>query len=693
VTSKVRPIGAAPASSAATPAAGRARARTTWLALAGILTLAAFLRFWQLDGLPPGLYHDEAYYGLDALSLLNGEQFPIYHEGWELYAADAHAGRPPAPTRFPVFFEGNYGREPLHVYLVALSIWLFGPTPWAIRLVSAAAGVAAVWTTYLAAAALFVDNKERPVPVSDHRPLMAAFFIATLYPALTFSRFGIRAMLFVPFETLAVFCFWQGINKAGERGRPPVAWFAAAGFFLGAGLYTYAAARLLPLVFLVFIPLWFWLERPALARYWRVVAVMAASSVVTALPLLLFYARYPYFLVFRTTFVANKGLGTVPGKPWLTWFGNIGRVALGFFWLGEGHLRHNLPGRPYLDPIQFALFVPGFVVTLRRFLRPRDAFLLIWFGVMLLPTLLSGDAPHFGRMTGAAPAIAMLLAAGAGHLVAWLRLWLPARPVIATTLLLLAVSAIWTGRDYFAGYGRHAQLDDAFYLADWQLGQFAAAQPPEAALYLSPAQEEMATIYFALANEWQRLRSFNAAAGALPLGMPGSPAVYLVRPSEDAAFTTLGAFYAEVAPGERQADYVPFFVPGDSRRLRAEQRTAVNWGGTISLVGWSQEVAGVDLVVTLYWQAQSRLERNYTAFVHVLDGEDRVVAQLDRQPGGYPTGEWRLGEMVVDVYRVPLPSTLAPGTYTVQTGFYYLPTLERLDEPATLLPLVVEVEG
>jgi hypothetical protein len=104
-------------------------------------------------------------------------------------------------------------------------------------------------------------------------------------------------------------------------------------------------------------------------------------------------------------------------------------------------------------------------------------------------------------------------------------------------------------------------------------------------------------------------------------------------------------------------------------------------------------VAGVDLVVTLYWQAQSRLERNYTAFVHVLDGEDRVVAQLDRQPGGYPTGEWRLGEMVVDVYRVPLPSTLAPGTYTVQTGFYYLPTLERLDEPATLLPLVVEVEG
>ena len=26
--------------------------------------------------------------------------------------------------------------------------------------------------------------------------------------------------------------------------------------------------------------------------------------------------------------------------------------------------------------------------------------LLIWFGVMLLPSILSGDAPHFGRLVG-----------------------------------------------------------------------------------------------------------------------------------------------------------------------------------------------------------------------------------------------------------------------------------------------------
>jgi 4-amino-4-deoxy-L-arabinose transferase-like glycosyltransferase len=660
------------------------------LPLAGVLLVAGFLRFWQLDSLPPGLYHDEAYYGLDALALLNGELFPIYHEGWELYAADAHAERPPVPARFPVFFEGNYGREPLHVYLVALSIWLFGPTPWAIRLVPAVAGVVAVWTTYLAATALFAAAKERTGSVGDCRPLMAAFFMATLYPAVTFSRFGIRAMLFVPFETLAVFCFWQGINKTNGRERPPVAWFAAAGFFLGAGLYTYAAARLLPLLFLLFIPYWFWLERPALARYWRAVAVMALAGIVTALPMLVFYARYPYFFFFRTAYVANKGLGAVPGKPWLTWLGNVWRVALGLFWQGEGHLRHNLPGRPYLDPIQFALFLPGVAVSLQRRLRPRGAFLLLWLAVMLLPTLMSGDAPHFGRMTGVAPVVAILMAAGAAMLFGRLRRRWGRGRLVAMGCLLLAVSTFWTGRDYFTGYGRHPQLYDAFYVADWQLGQFAAAQPADAALYLAPPQAEMATIYFALPGEWQRLRSFDAPDGALPLGKPGSPVVYLVRPPAGTALDRLRAHYAGLEPGEWYDDFVPFAVPADSPRLGEAQRAMVLWGDAIQLVAWAEERTDDAIAVALYWQADNELERDYTAFVHVVDGDGRLVAQLDRQPGGYPTSEWRPGELVVDVFRVVLPADLVPGTYTLQTGFYHWPTLERLGEPATLSRLKVE---
>jgi 4-amino-4-deoxy-L-arabinose transferase-like glycosyltransferase len=117
------------------------------LSLFLILLLASVFRFWRLDSVPPGLYHDEAYNGLDALSLVQGKTFPQFYEGWELYAQDAHAERPPNETRWPVFFEGNFGREPLHIYLMALAIKLLGPTPSAIRIVPGIAGVLSVLTT------------------------------------------------------------------------------------------------------------------------------------------------------------------------------------------------------------------------------------------------------------------------------------------------------------------------------------------------------------------------------------------------------------------------------------------------------------------------------------------------------------------------------------------------------------------
>ncbi len=42
-------------------------------ALGLIGLLAAVLRLVAIDRLPPGLYHDEAYNGLDALNVLRGE--------------------------------------------------------------------------------------------------------------------------------------------------------------------------------------------------------------------------------------------------------------------------------------------------------------------------------------------------------------------------------------------------------------------------------------------------------------------------------------------------------------------------------------------------------------------------------------------------------------------------------------------
>lgn len=317
----------------------RRRWRPSWRhwTLFAILFLAAFLRLWNLGELPPGLYHDEAYNGLDALSLLNGDTFPNFYEGWELYAEVAHENRPVQEARAPVFFEGNFGREPLHLYLMALSIAILGPTPTAIRLVPALAGVAAVLATYLAASALLDIRQRRAqeegptaVLLLSLTPLLAAFTMAVFYPAISFSRFGVRAMLFLPLGALTVYCFWQGINAADARleseapgqvfsalplplGSFVPGWFAAAGLLLGLGIYTYAAARFMPLLFVAFTILWFLRNRQMVRQHWGNLVLMAAVAFLVALPLLIFFFRYPYYHIFRSRYVANRGANTFPG--------------------------------------------------------------------------------------------------------------------------------------------------------------------------------------------------------------------------------------------------------------------------------------------------------------------------------------------------------------------------------------------
>jgi 4-amino-4-deoxy-L-arabinose transferase-like glycosyltransferase len=682
--------------------------RTHYLWLVLILLLAAGLRLWQLGEMPPGFYHDEAYNGLDALSLVQGKQFPQFYEGWELYYLDAHGENPPPPTRRPVFFEGNYGREPLHIYLMALSIRLFGPTPFAVRLVPALAGVLAVFTTYLAAATLF----PRKTPTPNYQlstinyqliPLLAAFFLAISYPAIHFSRFGIRPMLFLPVATLAIYFFWRGIDE--ERPERVWLWFALAGFLVGLGLYTYASARLFPLLFIAFAPFWLWAAgRARWRRHLLSLSLMGGVAFITALPLLLFFWRYPYYFIFRAAYVAQHGAGVVEGRPFLTRLLNVGRVIAGLFWQGETHLRHNLPGRPFLDPIQSAAVLGGTAVSLRQLFRPDRfvkpvrskvkkpdrsrlsfIFLFLWLAVMLLPSILSGDAPHFGRMSGAAPPLAILAALGVASVVSSQyavvskkRHWL-----LVTGYWLLLTSLLLTSRDYFGRYANHPQLAHDFHLPDWELGQMAAAQDEETMLYLTPTQEEMATIYFALADP-ERLHSYTGAAGAVPAGRPAVPALYFIRPAAEQSLSNLRHFFPAGEVWSSGDNFVPFYLPAAVPRLPAAAEETAVFGGEISLQQWQLITHAEQLTVTLYWQAQARPQRNYTAFVHLLNEAGEVVAQQDRPPGGYPTTNWISGEIVIDRYSLDLPPDLPAGDYLLQTGFYYLPTLERLGTAVTL---------
>ena len=235
--------------------------------------------------------------------------------------------------------------------------------------------------------------------------LLAAFFLAVLYPAVHFSRFGMRAMLFVPVETMAVACFWWAVNRprtpgtqgdfreSGSYSSPPAFLLAWASISLpprdfsrwsGCSLFPSGSggtARRWPTIGGRF---WPWPE-PRLAHC---ACPCSISLPVTRITL---SSGSPY--------VANKGKGAVEGRPYLDLAAEYRSCCAWTFLAGRNPSAPQFAGTAVFRPH------PGRPVPVGphprrsgRSAQPRYLFLLIWFGVMLLPSILSGDAPHFGRL-------------------------------------------------------------------------------------------------------------------------------------------------------------------------------------------------------------------------------------------------------------------------------------------------------
>jgi len=90
--------------------------------------------------------------------------------------------------------------------------------------------------------------------------------------------------------------------------------------------------------------------------------------------------------------------------------------------------------------------------------------------------------------------------------------------------------------------------------------------------------------------------------------------------------------------------------------------------------------AGGILNVSLSWQALSKMNRDYTAFIHVVGSDDRIWAQEDRllEHRACPTSMWVQGTTVTERYELELAADTPPGEYAVKIGVYYWETGKRV---------------
>ncbi len=107
-------------------------------------------------------------------------------------------------------------------------------------------------------------------------------------------------------------------------------------------------------------------------------------------------------------------------------------------------------------------------------------------------------------------------------------------------------------------------------------------------------------------------------------------------------------------------------------------------GLQIAFLGYDLDTPSVPVggtvEVSLWWEALDRMEKHYTAFIHVVGPDERIWAQQDTllQEGNDPTSTWELGKTVREEYELPLPPDTPPGEYAIQAGVYYWETGERL---------------
>ncbi len=113
---------------------------------------------------------------------------------------------------------------------------------------------------------------------------------------------------------------------------------------------------------------------------------------------------------------------------------------------------------------------------------------------------------------------------------------------------------------------------------------------------------------------------------------------------------------------------------------------ADNFDGLVLLRGYEvsarQLQPGETLEVTLYWEAQRDLPRDYTVFAHIIEVPTLTIyGGSDVQPTP-PTTEWSPGALVVDRHRLTLDPETPPGTYDLEVGLYWMPeagVFERLN--------------
>ncbi len=114
-----------------------------------------------------------------------------------------------------------------------------------------------------------------------------------------------------------------------------------------------------------------------------------------------------------------------------------------------------------------------------------------------------------------------------------------------------------------------------------------------------------------------------------------------------------------------------------------EFKSGANFGDAIELVSAvvspSRGETGMPVRVMLNLKVLAKIDRDYMIFVHVEDVDGRVDRlNVDHAPRLKPTSQWAPGEIVQDVFDIPIPQGMPVRGLSLVLGFWDPKSDQRL---------------
>lgn len=351
-----------------------------------VLLLGLFIRFYQINQLPPSLNWDEVSHGYNAYSILK-------------------TGKDEWGISFPTIFRcfGDF-KLPLYIYLTAPSVLVFGLNQFSVRLVSILAGAVIPLVVYLILKKII--NKKSIIPYFGL--IITAFSPTTIF----LSRIALEANLFMLLFCLSLYFL---INHK----------FGWSSFVFGLSLFCYNSSRVLlpfyfisliyllittkfnfkknfykflPFVFLVGLASFQTLNQSGQARY-QWVSLLDSGSINHINELRQIYPRFLVNKVTYFTFTATKNYLSHFNPQFL-------------FFNGGNHYQFSLPGFYLISPLFIPFLLLGLIYIFKNFKQSNLQLILFYWLISPLPSSITRDAPHILRSIIFIPTTIIIISLG-----------------------------------------------------------------------------------------------------------------------------------------------------------------------------------------------------------------------------------------------------------------------------------------